>query len=59
MAMTLFPNYFFTCPECGKMILASIGFDVDMNQLFPAQCMPPHGCGWKGEIYGTKLHPVP
>ena len=56
------PNYFFTCPNCGKRIEVIIDFEkVDLKpdaEIF-LKCLSPGGCGWSGELPMSKGAPMP
>ncbi|MGB8031408.1 MAG: hypothetical protein WCF30_17285 [Terracidiphilus sp.] len=56
------PNYFFTCPNCGKRIEVIIDFEK-VNRKPDAEiflnCLPPGGCRWCGELPMSKGVPMP
>jgi hypothetical protein len=60
MATPNWPNYFFTCPQCGKMIriLVGTGKVTPEETLFSVECFDAK-CGWSGDLPFSEIHPLP
>lgn len=59
------PNYFFRCPQCGKLILVAFDWEQQVPGTDPVieglTCMKigtPRGCGWAGNLSASQGYPI-